>query len=64
MIEDFSFIEEELLVAEEWQHLEADDVQCAITALGKLLPVMFICLQERSGTFGSQICEEARTLLS
>jgi hypothetical protein len=36
--------------------------QYAITALGKLLPMVFICLQERSGTFGPRISEEARTL--
>jgi hypothetical protein len=36
--------------------------QYAITASGKLLPMVFICLQDRSGTFGPRICEEARTL--
>jgi hypothetical protein len=36
--------------------------QYAITASGKVLPMVFICLQERSGTFSPRIYEEVRTL--
>jgi hypothetical protein len=36
-------------------------VQYAITVLGKLLPAVFICLQERSGAFRSLISEEMKT---
>jgi hypothetical protein len=36
--------------------------QYAITALGKLLPTVVICLQERSSAFGPCICGEMKTL--
>jgi hypothetical protein len=38
-------------------------VQCAITASGKLLPAVFICQQERSGTLSLLICEEVKTFI-
>jgi hypothetical protein len=34
----------------------------AITASGKLLHMVFICLQERSGAFSPCMCEEVTTL--
>ena len=37
-------------------------VQYTITASGKLLPKLFICLQEKSGEFGSRVSKEVETL--
>jgi hypothetical protein len=36
--------------------------QYAITALDKLMPTVFICLQERSGAFDPYIREEVKTI--
>lgn len=35
--------------------------QCAVTALGKLLHAVFVCLQERSGAIGPVSFEEVKT---
>ena len=37
-------------------------VQYTVTASGKLLPKLFICLQEKSGEFGSRVSKEVGTL--
>jgi hypothetical protein len=37
-------------------------VQYTITASSKLLPTVFVYLQERSSAFGPRICEEVKTL--
>jgi hypothetical protein len=34
----------------------------AVTALGKVLPTLFICLQERSNAFVHCICAEVKAL--
>ena len=38
--------------------------QDAITASGKLLPKVFLCMQEPGGNFGPRVCETVKKLES